>query len=79
MAQSDDEFAFPEPPEGLVRPQDDTVVAFLDGPDEVEAAMEELARKGSIGSGSGCSVDPRVRSGSTSRAVTMVCGAASTV
>lgn len=46
MAQSDDEFAFPEPPEGLVRPQDDTVVAFLDGPDEVEAAMEELTEQG---------------------------------
>lgn len=46
MAQSDDELAFPEPPEGLVRPQDDSVVAFLDGPDEVEAAMEELTEQG---------------------------------
>jgi hypothetical protein len=41
-----DEFAFPEPPEGLITPADDSVVAFLDGPDQVEAAMEELVEKG---------------------------------
>ena len=46
MAQSDDDLAFPEPPEGLVTPQEDSVVAFLDAPDEVEAAMEELVEQG---------------------------------
>jgi hypothetical protein len=44
--QRDAEGAFPQPPEGLVKPADDSVVAFLDDPDEVEAAMEELVDKG---------------------------------
>lgn len=46
MADRGDDFAFPEPPEGLIKPKDDSVVAFLDGPDQVEAAMEELVGKG---------------------------------
>lgn len=46
MAHRDDEPAFPEPPEGLVKPREDTVVAFLDGPDQAEAAMEELLELG---------------------------------
>jgi hypothetical protein len=44
--QSDEEFAFPEPPEGLVKPQEDSVVAFLDSPDEAQAAMQQLAEQG---------------------------------
>jgi hypothetical protein len=44
--QRDDELSFPEPPEGLVKPEDDSVVAFLDGPDDVEAAMEQLVEEG---------------------------------
>lgn len=46
MAQSDGELDFPEPPEGLVKPHEDSVVAFLDGPDEVESAMVELVEQG---------------------------------
>lgn len=45
MAQGE-ELNFPEPPEGLVKPQEDSVVAFLDGPDQVAAAIEELVEKG---------------------------------
>ena len=46
MAPSEDELAFPEPPEGLVTPKDDSVVAFLDEPDQAQAAMEELVAQG---------------------------------
>ena len=46
MGQSDEELTFPEPPEGLVKPQEDSVVAFLDAPDQVVAAMEELVEQG---------------------------------
>ena len=46
MASSDEEFAFPEFPEGLVKPQNDSVVAFLDQPDQAEAAVEELIGQG---------------------------------
>ena len=46
MAASDEESAFPDFPEGLVKPQKDSVVAFMDGPDQVEAAMEELVGQG---------------------------------
>ena len=41
-----DEFAFPEPPEGLLTAPVDRVVALLDGPDEAEAALEELVAAG---------------------------------
>ncbi len=44
--QRDEELSFPEPPEGLVKPEEDSVVAFLDGPDQVEAAMEQLVEEG---------------------------------
>jgi hypothetical protein len=44
--QRDEELSFPEPPEGLVKPEEDSVVAFLDGPDQVEAAMEQLVKEG---------------------------------
>lgn len=46
MAASDEDFSFPEPPEGLVTPDRDSVVAFLDDPDQVEAAIEALAAEG---------------------------------
>ena len=44
--QRDEELSFPEPPEGLVKPEADSVVAFLDGPDQAEAAMEQLVENG---------------------------------
>ena len=44
--QRDEELSFPEPPEGLVKPEEDSVVAFLDEPDQVEAAMEQLIAEG---------------------------------
>jgi hypothetical protein len=43
---SDEEFAFPEPPEGLLKAPENSVVALLDGPDEAEAAIEELVAEG---------------------------------
>ena len=46
MAATDAQFAFPDIPEGLVKPQTDSVVAFMDGPDQVETALEELVRQG---------------------------------
>jgi hypothetical protein len=46
VAARDEESAFPDFPEGLVKPQKDSVVAFMDGPDQVEAAMEELVGQG---------------------------------
>lgn len=44
--QSDEELTFPEPSEGLVKPQVDSVVAFLDEPDQVVAAMDGLVEQG---------------------------------
>ena len=46
MAPNDEGSGFPEPPEGLVRPDVDSVFAFLDEPDAVQAAMEELVAEG---------------------------------
>jgi hypothetical protein len=46
VGQSDEELTFPEPSEGLVKPQVDSVVAFLDEPDQVVAAMDELVEQG---------------------------------
>jgi len=46
VAPSDDESAFPEPPEGLVKPDEDSVVAFLGEPDQAQAAMDELVAQG---------------------------------
>ena len=44
--RNDEEFAFPEPPERLLTAPVDSVVALLDGPDEAEAALEELVAAG---------------------------------
>jgi hypothetical protein len=44
--QSDKEFAFPEPPEGLLKAPENSVVAHLDGPDNAQAAIEELTADG---------------------------------
>jgi hypothetical protein len=44
--QSDEGFAFPEPPEGLIKAPENSVIALLDGPDEVEAAIGELTAEG---------------------------------
>jgi hypothetical protein len=46
VAENDEGRNFPEPPEGLVKPQDDSVVAFLDDPDQLEAAVAELVEQG---------------------------------
>jgi hypothetical protein len=46
VAPTDEEFAFPEPPEGLVTPNEDSVVAFLDEPAQAESALEELVAEG---------------------------------
>jgi len=44
--QRDEDVSFPDPPEGLVKPETDSVVAFLDGPDQAEAAIEQLVGEG---------------------------------
>jgi hypothetical protein len=44
--RSDEGLAFPEPPEGLLKAPEDSVVALLDGPDEAEAAIGELTAEG---------------------------------
>ena len=41
-----DELSYPEPPDGIVKPEQDSVVAFLDEPDAVESAMEQLVEAG---------------------------------
>lgn len=46
MAEQSEELSFPEPPDGLVTPEDDSVIAFLDEPEQVEAAMEQLVEEG---------------------------------
>jgi hypothetical protein len=46
VTPGDEEFDFPEPPEGLVTPDEDSVIAFLDEPEQVDAAVEELAAEG---------------------------------
>jgi len=46
VAENDEGRNFPEPPEGLVKPQDDSVVALLDDPDQLEAAVAELVEQG---------------------------------
>jgi hypothetical protein len=40
--RSDEDFAGPEPSEGLLTAPENGVVALLDGPDEAEAAIGEL-------------------------------------
>lgn len=44
--RADDQDAFPEPPEGLLKTPENSVVALLDGPDEAAAAIEELTAAG---------------------------------
>ena len=46
MASNDEGSEFPEPPEGIVRPDTDSVFGFLDEGDQVQAAMEELVAQG---------------------------------
>jgi hypothetical protein len=44
--QPDEQVDFPAPPEGLVKPDENSVVAFIDQPDQVETAMEQLVQEG---------------------------------
>jgi hypothetical protein len=44
--RNDDQLAFPEPPEGLLKAPENSVVALFDGPDEAQAAIEELSADG---------------------------------
>ena len=46
MAESSDDQDFPVPPDGLLTAPDDHVLAFLDSPDAVAAAMKELTENG---------------------------------
>ena len=47
MAEAGDaKFSFPEPPEGLITAPDNRVVAQMDDPQAVAAAIEELAAAG---------------------------------
>ena len=51
MAPSDEGFVFPEPPDGLLKPSANTVIAFLDEPDQAEAAVKDLVAQGFDGDG----------------------------
>ena len=42
MAPSDEGSVFPGPPDGLLKPGANTVIAFLDEPDQAEAAVQDL-------------------------------------
>jgi hypothetical protein len=44
--QSDEEPAFPEPPEGLLTAPENRVVAHMDSPEAVAAAIDDLAQAG---------------------------------
>ena len=44
--RSDEELGFPEPPDGLLTAPVDRVMALMDGPDETEAAIEDLSEAG---------------------------------
>jgi hypothetical protein len=46
VASSDEDITFPEFPAGLVTPEDDSVVAFLDEPAQAESALEQLVAEG---------------------------------
>jgi hypothetical protein len=46
VAPSDEGFEFPEPPDGLVKPTANSVIAFLDEPDQAEAAVQDLTAQG---------------------------------
>ena len=51
MAASDEGFEFPEPPEGLLRPRKNSVIALLDEPDQADAAVQDLVAQGFDGEG----------------------------
>jgi hypothetical protein len=51
VAPSDEEFEFPEPPDGLLKPSANSVIAFLDEPDQAEAAVRDLVAQGFDGGG----------------------------
>ncbi len=51
MAVSDDGFEFPEPPDGLLKPQKNSVIALLDEPDQADAAVQDLVAQGFDGDG----------------------------
>jgi hypothetical protein len=46
VAASDEGFEFPEPPEGLLKPSENSVIALLDEPDQAEAAVQDLVAQG---------------------------------
>jgi hypothetical protein len=46
VAASDEGFEFPEPPEGLLKPRPNSVIALLDEPDQAEAAVQDLVAQG---------------------------------
>jgi hypothetical protein len=46
MAPSDEGFEFPEPPDGLLKPSANSVIAFLDEPDQAHAAVQDLVAQG---------------------------------
>ena len=46
MAASDEGFEFPEPPDGLLTPLKNSVIALLDEPDQAEAAVQDLVAEG---------------------------------
>ena len=45
-AESDAQFSFPEPPEGLITAPENHVIAQMDTPEAVAAAVDELAQAG---------------------------------
>ena len=51
MASSDEAFEFPEPPDGLLKPSANSVIALLDEPHQVEAAVQDLVAQGFEGDG----------------------------
>lgn len=46
MAPSDEVFEFPEAPDGLLKPRENSVIALLDEPDQAEAALQDLVAQG---------------------------------
>jgi len=46
VAPSDEGFEFPEPPDGLLKPGANSVIALLDEPDQAEAAVQDLVAQG---------------------------------
>ena len=46
MAPSDEGFEFPEPPDRLLKPRANSVIALLDEPDQAQAALQDLVAQG---------------------------------